>query len=132
MILLCLLNFLSTFFDTGIIRPNDSFVNTEWVCNISKGCVDSYKFKSASKVAFYSCESDYTSYGTYSVSNDTLIVSGLDNSIDGSKEKYREMFLIGRYTLKPISTEELIKGRWRVLKVKFDSMYIFKKKATKK
>jgi hypothetical protein len=61
---------LSTTLLIMLMGFTDPFVNTIWICKISKNCNDTLKFKSNFMVISYDCEMNYTFKDTYKILND--------------------------------------------------------------
>ena len=104
----------------------NKLISTKWIAPVSKGCIDFYVFKAKQKVLFYSCELADTTYGTYKLSNDTLIIRENNTSEGNVIEKWRFKFIIKNDLMYPISTEQLRKRVWERQYVNANKDYIFK------
>jgi len=95
--------------------------NSVWTYKVAKGCVDTLKFKPNGRATSYSCELDYTFHDSYVLKKDTLILTEKDDSHseDGGKAIFsRYQFLIQTKALYLIGKGELIKGKWRDIRLK--------------
>jgi len=97
-------------------------VNTIWKFNVTKTCVDIYKFKSNHIVEDYDCELDCTMKGTYKYSKDTLIVTIKDdcNSEDGGKaivDRTKYFIVHNGSSLYVISTKRFEQNKWGAEKI---------------
>jgi hypothetical protein len=105
----------------------NKLISTKWIAQVSKGCIDFYVFKAKQKVLFYSCELADTTYETYKLSNDTLIIRENNLSEGNVIEKWRFKFIVKNNLMYPIITEQLINKVWERQKVNANKDYIFKK-----
>ncbi len=108
----------------------DQLVNTEWTVKLSDRCVDKLKFIKNNQVEEYDCEINYTFHNSYSIKKDTLIILNKDDSHSedhGKVDYFKIKYLIRGNALHPISRIDLINGRWKYSKFKFDKKYFFKR-----
>ena len=105
----------------------DYYVNTIWTSKVSNECIDSLSFKRNKNVSIYSCELNYKFIGTYQISKDTIIVTEKDDSHGGIVEYFRVKYLLINANLYPVSNGELIKNKWKDVKIKFDDNNAFVK-----
>jgi len=99
-------------------KTADELANTRWECKTGQKCTDRLRFKPGHQVVTYSCELGKESAGTYRQAGDTLV-------IHSEKRRYTLVKREGR--LKPVSSEELVHGKWQLVQEGFDAKYDFVK-----
>lgn len=112
------------------LSPSQKMAGTVWIHNVAKGCVDTLKINSKNTVTEFTCEMNYSFKGTYTQSNDTLIVTVKDDSHseDGGKsEYYRSKYLIGKDGLYLLSNGKMISGKWKYEQIKSAKNIWYKK-----
>jgi len=97
-------------------RAAEELVNTRWENKTGQKCTDRLRFKPGHKVVAYSCELGKESAGSYQQSGDTL-------TIRAAERRYKLVTRAGR--LKPVSSEELVHGKWKPVQEGFDAKFDF-------
>jgi len=97
-------------------RTAGELANTRWENKTGQKCTDRLRFRPGHKVVTYSCELAKESAGTYQQAGDTLTIRSVER-------RYR--LVVGAGRLKPVSSEELVHGKWKLVQEGFDAKFDF-------
>jgi|GEM_PF-2668603 len=97
-------------------RAAEELVNTRWENKTGQQCTDRLRFKPGHKVVTYSCVLGKESAGAYQQVGDTL-------TIRAAGRRYKLVTRAGR--LKPVSSEALVHGKWKLVQEGFDAKFDF-------
>ncbi|HVU95364.1 MAG TPA: DUF3828 domain-containing protein [Puia sp.] len=97
-------------------RTAVELANTRWENKTGQKCTDRLRFRPGHKVMTYSCELGKESAGTYQQVGDTLTIRSVER-------RYKLVVRAGR--LKPVSSEELVHGKWKLVQEGFDAKFDF-------
>ena len=111
-------------------QNTDSLTNTKWICTVSNSCIDTLTFIKNNRANNYSCELNYTSKGHYKRFKNIVVLTEKDDSHDedgGKTVFFRTKFILKENNLFPISSEELVNGKWKEAKMQKNKDYVFRK-----
>jgi len=116
-------------------RQKIDLTGTVWECEITDGCINTYKFTSNSTFLFLSCEMEDEYFGYYYFKNGYLMIDQIGsineqelfNSSEEATERKLYKVKITETKLKHLSMSYLINEKWILSDFKFDAKYIYKK-----
>ena len=129
MILIALLSLLSVHSSVSVCQTGDVLAGTRWAARVAEDCSDSVVFLSGHRVRQYSCEAGEWYNGSYTLSKDTVIITGVSVSEDGGgKEHWRNWYMYKGNFLKPTVSQGYSHGKWEKVKPSTTPAdYLFKK-----